>query len=519
MRTAARLTSSDQTLPELDPRMPLRRPPEWGSHEAYELPKLSSSCMWRFEDDCKSISASADSQEPPEVPEALAVRFCPYQSLDAPVFAVITKKHIVIYRLPAGQESGDGKVLTIIRDADPGALLYTCTWILDRRTSVPYLCVAGKDALIKVYDINKGRIHRTLSGHGGGINDLNTCPVNSELILSASTDTTVRVWSFDPIHNEQPCLFILGGEGHKSDVESAAWHSKGRYIVSGGIDSCVNLWLVPELPTAPVDSPAQVIWPHFSTVALHSAIVDCVAFFGDYILSKGNQDNVIIMWKIMGFSSEDEPDTDIAPLPAIHRPGNKDPSQLTRSAFVPRVTRQCPTQYERRMQFSTPKVNEFFYTFFELHHQPDQHPILTFANPAGSVYFWSLQRIVEYDRISTLIRKSKKRKEAKYLPRWLRPDTGNPATDTAASYSCDEFREAWDDKYTMVDGQHALEPHVTINVPRSRSASNKLEPDFFGRQISWSPNGEWCVVSGSLNRVLMLRRWHTPQQESSTTSS
>jgi polycomb protein EED len=221
------------------------------------------------------------------------------------------------------------------------------------------------------------------------------------------------------------------------------------------------------------------------------------------------------MWEIMGFSSEDEPDPNIAPLPATHRPGNKDPSQFTRSAFVPRVTPECPTQYERRMQFSTPKVNEFFYTFFELHHQPDQHPILTFCNPAGNIYFWNLQRIVEYDGISTRVRKSKKRKEARYLPRWLRPDTGNPAADREASYSYKEFAEAWDDRYTMVDGQHALEPHATVTVPRSRSGNNKLEPDFFGRQISWSPNGQWCVVAGSLNRIVMLRRWHNTRQQPS----
>ena len=49
----------------------------------------------------------------------------------------------------------------------PGAISYKCTWIQDRRTGVPYLCVAGEDALIKVYDIEKGQIHRTLSGHGG----------------------------------------------------------------------------------------------------------------------------------------------------------------------------------------------------------------------------------------------------------------------------------------------------------------------------------------------------------------
>jgi polycomb protein EED len=47
------------------------------------------------------------------------------------------------------------------------SVLYTCTWIQDRRTKIPYLCVAGKDALIKVYDIKNGQLFKTLAGHGG----------------------------------------------------------------------------------------------------------------------------------------------------------------------------------------------------------------------------------------------------------------------------------------------------------------------------------------------------------------
>ena len=31
--------------------------------------------------------------------------------------------------------------------------------------------------------------------------------------------------------------------------------------------------------------------------------------------------------------------------------------------------------------------------------------------------------------------------------------------------------------------------------------------DFLGRQIAWSPGGEWCVVVGSMNCVAVLQRW------------
>lgn len=47
------------------------------------------------------------------------------------------------------------------------------------------------------------------------INDLITSPINPLIIATASDDTTVRIWSLDPIHAKQPCLCILGGEGHQ----------------------------------------------------------------------------------------------------------------------------------------------------------------------------------------------------------------------------------------------------------------------------------------------------------------
>src|SRR3569833_15287 len=52
------------------------------------------------------------------------------------------------------------------------------------------------------------------------INDLATSPANPQLIASASDDTTVRIWSLDPIHAKQPCVYLLGGEGHSWNLLS-----------------------------------------------------------------------------------------------------------------------------------------------------------------------------------------------------------------------------------------------------------------------------------------------------------
>lgn len=88
------------------------------------------------------------------------------------------------------------------------------------------------------------------------INDLATCPKDPYIVASASQDTTVRIWSLDPSNADQPCLVVLGGDGHTSGLlatvsctarndsiyfadTSQAFHSCGRYVLSAGHDNCV----------------------------------------------------------------------------------------------------------------------------------------------------------------------------------------------------------------------------------------------------------------------------------------
>jgi polycomb protein EED len=56
----------------------------------------------------------------------------------------------------------------------------------------------------------------------------------------------------------------------------------------------------------------------------------------------------------------------------------------------------------------------------------------------------------------------------------------------------------WDKKYSMGDPLRALEAHRHENVPRVL---------FTGRQVAWSMDGEWCVVTGSEGVVAVFGRW------------
>ena len=237
---------------------------------------------------------------------------------------------------------------------------------------------------------------------------------------------------------------------------------------------------------------------------------------------------MIILWQILGFSSKDPPpDHDIAPLPQIPQRNDYGAAQFTRSAFVPAVTAECPLQYDRRLQFHTPRCDEFFFMRFELHFQPDQNPILTFCNRNGEIFFWDFERIKVFNDMMSELRNPDRNKEKSIrLPNWLGRLKSNPngksrtvsvSKGSQASSQTPELEDRraiydiadlnprdiadWNAKYGLLDRDHALEPHYKAEVH-----FKKLTP-FLGRQAAWSPGGEWCVVAGSGNVVHMLRRW------------
>jgi WD40 repeat protein len=52
------------------------------------------------------------------------------------------------------------------------------------------------------------------------INDLVISPINPQVLVSASEDTEIRLWSLDPAHKEYPCVAICAGEGHREALLS-----------------------------------------------------------------------------------------------------------------------------------------------------------------------------------------------------------------------------------------------------------------------------------------------------------
>ncbi|RBQ70180.1 hypothetical protein VDGD_21526 [Verticillium dahliae] len=126
----------------------------------YDLPKLRVS--FTPEDDTRFLSQEDN------VPEYFAVQFCPYQPVDAdPVFAAVSKKHVLLCRLTASDDTQPYTIIKVIRDDDADSRNYTCTWSQDKETGKPYLCLSGEDAKIKIYDVTEGTLVNVLVGHGG----------------------------------------------------------------------------------------------------------------------------------------------------------------------------------------------------------------------------------------------------------------------------------------------------------------------------------------------------------------
>lgn len=239
---------------------------------------------------------------------------------------------------------------------------------------------------------------RSLSGHGKGINDLAVSPLSNSLIASASEDYTLRLWNIEPKFSKQPCVALFAGEGHRQPILACSFHSKGRWMLSSGLDTAICLWAIPNLQDLDRDdyeshvNPKVVYYPHFHSTEIQDNYIDNVVFYGDLILSRSAKDqsdhtaeNNIILWKVDGFNSSDDPPEE-PPIPTS--------GICTRSSF-PHTERS--RGFQRLLTFDMPNTSRF-YLRFGLLHQPDMRPILAMGSTNSKFHFWDLQKLEEgYD--------------------------------------------------------------------------------------------------------------------------
>jgi polycomb protein EED len=338
-------------------------------------------------------------------------------------------------------------VIRAIEDLDesrntktPGMDSYQCynsiAWIRDTKTGDPLLLFSGIVQKIHVYNVAKGAYVKTLTGHGSGIQEIVPHPTNASIFATSSDDNEVRLWNVDSKFEDSWCAVICHGEfGHTSTVYSVAFTKNGRYLMSGGRDTWVHLWALPEahelgqLPEEKVRS-RRIYYPHFSSADVHHDIVDCIRFYGDLIISRCVGFKVVI-WAIDGFSSEEAtPDP-----PTKHIQG-----QRTYSAFGSGLTVLYSFNHMKS------HVQPCYYNRFNIFSSPTGKPVLAMGDLGeASLHFWDLLRLEQ-----------------------------------------DKEESGWDG-----DPLEAMKPHETFTPYLDRDTKSSIS---FFRALDWSPDGKFSVA-------------------------
>lgn len=230
-----------------------------------------------------------------------SIQFNRYVSYD--MFATVGANRVTVYKIE------DSKMVPVLCFADPNVneSFYCCAWSVDTRIKQSILLAAGANGIIRIISPSEPTSIKYLSGHGGAINDLKVMPTDPELVLSSSKDHSLRLWNI----KRDVCIAIFGGvEGHRDEVLSSDFHSTGTRIVSCGMDHSLKIWNFDKDVLDAIEKSKKFNdwnarksfptvkkhFPTFSTRDIHRNYVDCVAWYGNFILSKSCEDSIVI-WR------------------------------------------------------------------------------------------------------------------------------------------------------------------------------------------------------------------------------
>ncbi len=182
----------------------------------------------------------------------------------------------------------------------------------DRNVSV--LAAGGMSSIIHLINLNDSVEFKQLIGHRNEIYDLKFHPFESDILLSASKDFSIRMWN---IFTGAQIVIFGGPEGHIAEVLSIDWHLSADYFVSTAIDGYVKIWKIEENIKSKIKESREIKKPNemknnikdekkqfktliksntmFSCNSVHENYVDCVRFNGNFILSK-SVDGVVKEW-------------------------------------------------------------------------------------------------------------------------------------------------------------------------------------------------------------------------------
>lgn len=156
------------------------------------------------------------------------------------------------------------------------------------RDDLKFMAMGFESSLLYLWNLRSSKAHsedkkpwfrKTLYAHTGPIYGLFFVP-NSDLLLSCSEDTTIRLWCLKTYSN------VAIYRGHAYPVWAIDIASHGNHFISGSMDTTARLW------TFEKTSPVRIFCGHDSSV-------ECVKFHpnGKYVAT-GSCDSTVRLWNV-----------------------------------------------------------------------------------------------------------------------------------------------------------------------------------------------------------------------------
>ncbi|KAF9116164.1 hypothetical protein BGX27_004504 [Mortierella sp. AM989] len=249
-----------------------------GIHFAKELPGHTEGIYCIQFDDNKIISGSRDNTI--KIWD-LATGFClrTYMGHTASVLCLQYDEERIV--------SGSSDTTIIVWDLETGKILQRLAGhadsVLSLRFEKDIAVSCSKDRTVKIWKISTGEMVRTLVGHRAAVNAVQFSPESalpspfpgsSRVVVSASGDKTIKIWSFET----GDCLRTL--EGHARGI--ACIQFEGNIIVSGSSDRSIKIWDIAR---------GECV----KTLVGHEGLVRTLQFTGGRIIS-GGYDETLKIW-------------------------------------------------------------------------------------------------------------------------------------------------------------------------------------------------------------------------------
>lgn len=102
--------------------------------------------------------------------------------------------------------------------------------------------VGGIENTINVWDIRKGCVHYSLTGHMDTITGLSVSP-DGRHVLSNSMDNTLKCWNIQPfVHNRLEKTFLGHQHNFEKNLLRCSWSPSGNMVAAGSSDRNVYIW-------------------------------------------------------------------------------------------------------------------------------------------------------------------------------------------------------------------------------------------------------------------------------------